>query len=183
MSEFPRILVTLLFAANPFLLAAALGGRPRTTVLAQAAATAGLILIVAAGVAGPLLDALSIEPETFRIAAGVIMLVTGAAAAFPFGSPRAIPIGETGRFVPGVFPLGWPGLASAGAVAAAMSYSADSGAGVTVIAAVLAVAVSLGALSVIARSPRIWPLSAGRFCGGVLVVLAVDLIVAGIQDV
>jgi hypothetical protein len=64
-----------------------------------------------------------------------------------------------------------------------MNYGADSGVAVTALAAVAAVAISIAFVAWLAPANRMLSLTAGRFCGGVLVVLAVDLIIAGVQDV
>lgn len=187
MSEFTRILATLVLAANPLLMAGAMSWRPSPLVLGQAVVVAGLLLVVVSSVASPLLDALSIEPETFRVAAGVLLMVTGAAGAFPLPGPKAIPAPEPGggqwRLVPAVFPMAWPGMASAGAVAAALNYGANDALQATHAAIFVSAAITFGVVYVLAGRYRLVTVAFGRLAGAALVVLGVSLIVSGVKAV
>lgn len=187
MSELPLIYITLLLAANPLLIASAVSWRPTTQVAGMASGAGGAILLACAAIAEPLLDAISIEPETFRIAAGAIMAVSGAAAFFPFHMPRAIPgPGEHASgspLVPVLFPIAWPGIASAGAVAAAMNYGANGELPATLVAVVLTAAVCGAVLVVLGGRHPFVSLAFGRLCGAALVVLAADMIVSGVKVV
>ncbi len=187
MSEFPLVYFSLLLAMNPLLIASAMSWRPAPVVAGQAAVAGGVILAVLAAISEPLLDLLSIEPETFRIGAGAIMGVAGAAAFFPFHFPRAIPApGESpgpATLVPVVFPIAWPGIASAGAVVVAMNYGANGELPATLVAVVLAAAVCGAVLVMLAGRYPFLSLAFGRLCGAALVVLAADMIVSGVKVV
>lgn len=183
MTDFLAITVTLILASNPLMLAASLHGRPDNAVLAKALVFALLLLVMLAGTGAPLLDALDIEPETFRVAAGAILLVSGAAAAFPFGGPRAIEAATKGQILPAVFPIAWPGIATAAACAGAVNFGANDGGLVTSIACLVVVAVAGGVVSRLAGRARLAVLSGARFVGGVLIVAGVDLVISGVQSV
>ena len=127
-----------------------------------------------------LLEQLAIAPETFRIAAGVVMAASGVFAIWRMGfaDDGALPgIGA------GVFPLAVPLLATAAGLMAAISYGADHGAARTFTAAAVTVAVT-GVLVWRYRDP--WRPVAGalaRLTGALLVAVAAALVVEGVRDV
>jgi len=135
----------------------------RRTLGVVLAAGAALIL---AGVllADPLLDALDISPESFRIGAGIVLAAMGAATLV-----RPRPGGPAGAL------LVTPELACM-----AIAASADEGVGPALGAAAIALAVVAG----LALLPRLAP--AGRaapFLAALQVVVGVALVVSGVRDV
>lgn len=159
------MLAGFLATTNAGRVALALGeGRaPRRTLAAVLAAGAALIL---AGVllAEPLLDALDISSESFRIGAGIVLAALGAATLV---HPR--PGGPAGAL------LVTPELACM-----AIAASADQGVGPAIGAAAIALAV----IAALALLPRLGP--AGRaapFLAALQVVVGVALVVSGVRDV
>jgi hypothetical protein len=139
--------------------------RPRPWSLAVAL-LAGLVLIALSAVfADDLLDALSISPESFRIAAGIVLFITG------------------------VRPLVWP-YVPAGPFAAvlitpelaclAISLGADEGVGRVLGAAAVALPVAAIATLVHQREPMA---VAAQFLAALQLVVAVALVVSGLRDV
>ena len=154
-------------------------GRLQPKAAAIAFLGAAALLLAATFAADAFLDALSLEPETFRIAAGVVMVVTG--AAFILFGPFSFPI-EPG-WKSALFPLAFPLLASPAAFAAVLTRSADKGEPQAVVAAlVVTAAVAAGVLAVSGRSSPI-PGVLARVIGAVLIFRAVGLIIDGIRAV
>lgn len=178
------ITLLLIFASvNPFAVLATVNkasrGNLQPKVAAVAFLAAGALLFAAAIAADGFLDALQLEPETFRISAGIVMAVTGAAFML-FGS-FSYPLGVGWQGA--LFPLGFPLLASPAAFTAVLTRSADKGEGQTVLASLIVVAagtVVLFALS--GRFVHIAPVLA-RLMGVLLVFLAVELIIDGIHAI
>lgn len=184
MTDLATIATVLIIASNPLALGASLTSRPAESALYRAAA-AGLAILLALVLAGPnILDALDIEPETFRIATGVVFIVSGAAAILPFANPRPIdPVRDAGPVTPWLFPIAWPGIATAAACIAASNYSANDGRPVTLTAAAISVAISLAVLYATAGRYGLMTLAASRFLGGIIIVTGVDLVISGVQSV
>jgi len=163
--SFWLMLAGFLATTNAGRVALALGeGRaPRRTLAVVVAAGAALVVALAL-VADPLLDALDISPESFRIAAGIVLVVMGAAT---LARPR--PGGPAGAL------LVTPDLACM-----AIAASADQGVG----PALGAAAIALAAVAGLALLPRVRP--AGRaapFLAALGVIVGVALVVAGVRDV
>lgn len=188
MSDFARLLVIFLAAVNPAAVALAVQDRFATgatsppaakTVLIGAGAALAL-LATAVLAADPLLDFLDVAPETFRIAAGIVMATTGVFAAWR-ARVAAAPL--EGDWRDGVFPLALPLLAGPAGLVAAMSYGLDEGRGLTFVAA--AVVVTLASALCLAQTRRATrPLDAlARIAGALLVVIAAGLIVEGVGDI
>jgi small neutral amino acid transporter SnatA (MarC family) len=122
---------------------------------ATSAFAAQRLLVVAVGIAvalalyaglalwgDDLLDSLNIAPETFRIAAGIVMAASGVFAIWRIGLADDGALPGLGA---GVFPLGIPLLASAAGLVAALSYGVDQYSARTFLAATVIVTVT-GAL-------------------------------------
>ena len=164
--SFGFMLVGFLATTNAGRVALAARGErpaPRTRAIAM---VAGLALI-AAGVllADDLLDALAISPESFRVAAGIVLAAAGIRTIVwpqPSGPLEAI--------------LVTPALACL-----AVSAGADEGAGKTLAAAVIALAV----VAIAAYAPPREPTAglAAQFLSALQVVIAVALVISGIRDV
>ena len=141
-------------------------------------ATAGVVL--AAILADRLLAALDIAPETFRIAAGIVMLAAGAYAVAR-ARVAAAPFEDGWRG--GVSLLAVPLLLGPAVLVAAISYGADEGAGMAATAAIPALLA--GGLLTAARPGRWTALADGlaRILGTGLVIVAAGLIVEGVRDI
>ena len=154
-------------------------GRLDPRVAAIAFLGGAVLLLGATFGADGFLDALDLEPETFRISAGIVMAVTG--VAFILFGPLSYPVepGWKGGLVPFAFPL----LASPAAFAAVFTRSADKGEPQTVLAVlVVTAAVAAGVYALSGRSaPVVGALA--RVIGAVLVFRAVGLIIDGIRAV
>lgn len=183
MTDFLQLLVFFLAAVNP---AAAAGapdpaGRKFSAQILGIGAVVALVLVGGAALlADPILDGLGVEPETFRIGAGVVLLVGGALAVWKGAAPHRGPWeGEGAAF----FPLALPVLVTPAALAAAASYGADRGSAETLAAAAIVLAVAVGLLA--ARAGRFEAAMDGvaRISGGVLVIVAAGLIVSGVRAI
>jgi small neutral amino acid transporter SnatA (MarC family) len=155
-------------------------GRQRLAIAVVGAAVAVGLYALLAGAADDLLDALDIAPETFRIAAGIVMAASGVFAILRLG--LADEDAAPGLFA-GVFPLGIPLLATAAGLSAAVSFAADHGAGRTLAAAAV---VSIATAALAWQYRDAWsPVAGGlaRLIGALLVVLAAGLVVEGIRDI
>jgi multiple antibiotic resistance protein len=190
MTDFVVLVVIFLAAVNPAWAAltygrlgngaepARAGGRIQP-VTVGAAIAAGLLL---AGVvlAESLLEGLSLEPETFRVAAGIVMAAMGVTAIL---GRRPIAIDQPDDWSRGVYPLAIPLFAGPAALVAAVMYSLDEGRGQAAAAALIVIGVA-AVLSLVVR-PRVQPLlaAAAPILGGLLVIIAVGLIVDGVQAI
>lgn len=175
--------VVLAFSAALARVGQAEAARDRSRPVALAvigAISAGVIYLVLVLAAEDLLEGLDIAPETFRIAAGVVMAVSGVAAILRLGLAQD---GAAPGYAAALFPLALPLLASAAGLSAAVSYAVDEGEGRTLLASLVIVAVS-AALTVAYRPA--WRPAAdalARLTGALLVVLAAGLIVEGVRDI
>lgn len=142
----------------------------------------GGILLLCAALGQPILDLLGVSLPTFQVATG-FLLILGTLPAF-------VPSSEgwdrsNGHLI-------WPvvrlviALGSPAAVAAAIMYSADYGAGATVIGVLIAIVVS-GAVVAGGRAMRTLPEAIlvwiGRAFAAALVVVAVGFIREGVERV
>lgn len=156
-------------------------GLSRTPTLAAiGGGVACLLYLLFVLAADDLLKGLDIAPETFRIAAGVVMAVSGVAAILRLGLAQD---GAAPGLGAALFPLALPLLASAAGLIAAVSYAVDEGEGRTLVAALVIVGVS-AVLTVFYRPG--WRPAADAFArltGALLVVLAAGLIVGGVRDI
>ena len=179
-SDLPAVLgvVALLAVANPARVALgfpAVGRdrRRRVEVAALGAGIAAAVLVIAALVADPLLDALHVSAATVRIAVALVVAVTGVIDLFGrVPSPEPALSGWGAAFVPVLVPLVLrPGLA-----VLALSVAADHGVLPVTIAAVvvLAASVSAGALAPVTEGV------AGRVARWLMAVLAVVAIAAAL---
>jgi small neutral amino acid transporter SnatA (MarC family) len=122
-------------------------------------------IAVVAVFADDLLDALDVSPESFRIAAGLVLAATGVREliwAQPSGAPFAAV------------------LLTPELVCAALSFGADETVGRTLAAA--AIALPPVALAALSDRARVGP-PAARFLAALQIVVAVALGVSGVRDV
>jgi small neutral amino acid transporter SnatA (MarC family) len=188
LNEYLRLLAAFFAAVNPAAVAMALAApkddgrdaRKPWTMGFLGAGVATVLFFAAVLVASPLLDWLQIEPETFRIAAGIVMAVSGAYTIW-FGR-WGRHTDDVGRLAP-VFPLGLPLLAGPAGLMAALSYSVDEGAGQTFGAIVVWIVV--GAILVVARPPKSGAAldAIARITGALLVAIAAGLVVSGVRAI
>lgn len=186
MTDFLRMTVVFFATVNPFAVMLASRDLPhgRRRI---AAITAGIglgiatgLLALAAAAADPLLDFLDVAPETFRLAAGVVML-TAAVHVVWRGRMAAAP--ALGDWKDGVFPLALPLLAGPAALVAAVSYGAGEGPWLTFLAAMPWLAVA-AALAWLGPSKRLaWADALARITGALLVAAAAGLIVDGVRAI
>ncbi len=178
------ITILLIFAAiNPPAVLATINRAVDRRLDPKVAAVAFLggaaLLLAATFAADAFLDALQLEPETFRISAGIVMAVTG--AAFILFGPFSYPVEDGWKGA--LFPFAFPLLASPAAFAAVLTRSADKGEPQTVLATLIVVAaVSAGVFALSGRSTPVVPILA-RVIGAVLIFRAVGLIIDGIRAV
>ncbi|MGD9704288.1 MAG: hypothetical protein AB7Q42_23040 [Acidimicrobiia bacterium] len=155
--------------------------RGRAEVVAAGAVAGSVLVLLAAISSDTLLDALDVSAAAFRIAAGAVGTVLGAAAMFTRRAPAepALP-GRRAALVPVAVPL----VANAALVLGAMSAAADHG--LPVVAAALAVG-TLVAVAVTAVLPRGATgrllAVAARATAAVLLAAGVLLIVDGVLAV
>ena len=156
-------------------------GRGRMTVLVTGALVASTGVLAIAGWSGPILDALEVSPETFRLAAGIVVAV---AAVITLARPRPPEEPEAGGLLAGVWPVAYPRLLSAEVVALALTTGTKEGVAATLVAAGIAFgsAVALGILRRTTFTDRVL-LNLGRLVTVLLVIVAVFLMVDGIRDV
>jgi len=148
---------------------AAFGGSLAAVGLAAALAALG----------SPLIDALDVAPETFRIATAMVITLTGLVViAAPIGTPEKLRGEPVDMAVPVLYPL----LAGPGAVLTWLSLGVDEGVWPTAGAAAAAGAVTaiLAGLPLGRRSG--WA-AAARLLATVVVLLGVALVIDGVREV
>ncbi|GAB4322659.1 MAG: hypothetical protein Kow0010_03510 [Dehalococcoidia bacterium] len=184
MSDFARMLLVFFATVNPayVLLSAAgpLSGRGGRAPLAGAAGVIAVVLALAAAFgSNRILDALEVEPETFRTSAGIVMVVVGVLIIW---RPT-----ERYPFDPGpgaaIFPLAIPLLAGPATLVAAISSADDPGRAETALAATIIVAATASAVAIAPARFEAALTSIARLTGALLIVLAVALIVSGVRDI
>lgn len=178
----PALVVVALFTAvNPFVAAGAAGPRavPLRVVLSSAALSVAAYSLLAA-FAGDLIRWLEVEPESFRLAAGIVMAVSGAAAIVVGAPHRTV---DWHHPLADLFPLGVPLLLSPAGMAAVVATASSEGAPITV-GGVLAV-VAAAVLLLLLRAGRAGHAMDGlaRLSGASLVAIAVAFALDGIRSV
>lgn len=157
------------------------GGRARMGVLGAGALVAVGGVLSLAGWSGPILDALEVSPETFRLAAGIVVSV---AAIVTLIRPRPAEEPEAPGALAALWPVAYPRLLGAEVVVLALTTGTQEGVAPTVAAAAVALglAVCLGWLRRSRFTDRVL-LNTGRLVTVLLVIVAVFLMVDGIRDV
>jgi hypothetical protein len=139
--------------------------RPRPRTVAAALLLGFGVVAAAVLFAADLLDGLAINPESFRIAAGMVLAATGL---------RTI-----------IWPQPVPGpfaaiLVTPELVLVALSFGADE----STARALSAAAVSIPVVALAALKPVRWPATrAAQFLAALQLVVAVALVVSGVRDV
>ena len=122
---------------------------------------------------------LDIAPETFRLAAAIVLAAVGMFAVWR-GRVAAAP-GD--GWQAGIFPAGIPLLAGPAGLAAALSLSADNGAGVSFAAAIAPVLLGGAAIAWLPGRSGAAADGLARLLGALLVVLAAAMAVDGVRSV
>jgi multiple antibiotic resistance protein len=137
------------------------------------------VLAIAIFISEPFLDWLSVSGESFQTAAGLVMLPLAARLLWSGQRPEAPASSSLWRATSLMLGPAAPVIA--------LSYSARFGIATALGASALAVLLSAALLMVSPRLTRRVPAAAlsilGRFNGALIVILAVELIVDGIQSV
>jgi multiple antibiotic resistance protein len=187
MSDFLRCLVGMFAAVAPFGALATLnvgkGPSPdrRWAVLSPLAAF--VALAGAALVNDPLLDWLSISPESFQLAAGAAMAPLAARlmlAGDSMPAPRSLPSYAW------LAPLAVPLLAGPSSVIAAISYAARFNTGEAVLASAIVCALTAALFAAaprLERVPQVLVQTLARLSGGLLVLIAVEMVLDGVHSV
>ena len=177
--------ITALAAVNPFRLRGGVpedpAGRARLGPLVGGAALGLAALAALAVLSGPFLDAIEVTPETFRIAAGLV-IVAGGIRTVVRPDPGEEP--ELPGWRAALWPVAFPRVVSPESVALAVTAGSLEGAGATIVVLAAALLVS-AALGIVARTPR--AASVLRWLAGLtgvlLVAAGVFLMIDGIRDV
>lgn len=187
MNDFLRLVVIFFAAVNPAAVAASVlhlehagDDRLRIRLPIAAGVIAIAVYALACWSAPHLLDWLDIAPESFRVAAGIVMATMGVLIiAFGAITTDADRIDLRGA----AFPVAVPLLAGPAGLMAALSYSADDGFGQAFGAAAIIVVAT--ATLLIARLESARPVLGGvaRVTGALLVAVAAGLIVSGVRDI
>jgi small neutral amino acid transporter SnatA (MarC family) len=154
------------------------GGTPRTaTGIVLGVAT----LIAAAAGAQGLLDTLEISPETFRIAAGFVLVIVAAVMLFaPVPTAEPVPEGAWAW----VWPVAYPRVVSPETLALALTTGSSDGLGVVIPGVVSAAFVLFLLVHVAGTGLSGRALAAtGRVLAVVLVLAGVWLAIQGIREV
>ncbi|MEP7215571.1 MAG: MarC family protein [Anaerolineaceae bacterium] len=152
----------------------------RWLVPAIGVAIAAVVYGAAAFGAKQVLDGLDIEPESFRVAAGIVMAAVGTFVIWR-GAPDYS--AASGGLSAAVFPLALPLLVSPAGLVAVVTYGADDGGGKTFGALVVSLAIA-AVLLILRPRPGLPALDAvARITGTLLVVVAAGLVVDGVRSV
>ncbi|HSM02335.1 MAG TPA: hypothetical protein VK960_07865 [Acidimicrobiia bacterium] len=145
-------------------------------------AVASLVVVAAVGWwSSPVLDALEITPETFRIAAGLVAVFAGGWALV-----MAVPATEPplGGWKDGIWPVAYPRILAPEVLLLAIAGATQNGVAETTAAASVAIA-ALAGLAAARSTPRTIRVlvAGGRVLAALLVVAGIFLMVDGIRDV
>jgi small neutral amino acid transporter SnatA (MarC family) len=170
--SFGLLLLGFVGAVNPCRARLALPGRRVAVVLGAAVALAAVAALAALG--DPLLDALDVSPESFRLAAGIVLAVEGARA-LVWPRPAAEP--ELPGLAAALIPVAFPILLQPGVIVLALAAGGDD----VGRSAVAAVAIVLAA--VVALQPHPLLPAGARVLGGLEIVAGAALAISALSDV
>ncbi len=176
------LVAAMVAAVNPFRSRLGLGVEPYPWAASLVGMVAGIAGIAAlAAVSNGMLAALQITPETFLIAAGLVVIIAGART-MVFPRPSEEPALRGWRS--GLWPLTFPRIVSPEVIALSLALPAQRGVGGTVAAATVGVVVLVGLAGVRSgeRSARVLA-AVGGIAGMVLVVTGIWMMIEGIRDV
>lgn len=181
MNSFALVL-TAVGVVNPPRLALRLGShdrakRFRSSRIGVVLAGAGVLGL--AWLAHPLIDALDVSPETFQIAAGLVISVVAVVdVVWPDRRPEQLVGGWRDGFVPVAYPL----LLSPGLVLFSLTTAVDRGVWVTVGFGAVGLVGGLAASALSRERQTLW-VAAVRLVGAALMVLGVAMVMDGIRTV
>jgi multiple antibiotic resistance protein len=179
LADVARLAVLFVVVIDPFAaaigastLAGARNDRTRRAIALGGAVVALALLEVVIGLADPLLDALHISDPAAELAAGMVVVVPALDLLWngPAGRVRAQTGTTWARLA--LFPYGVPLLAGPGAIAVAIAWSVNEGAGPTFGGAAIALAAITLLVCVWARPPR----GRGARVLGALTAVAIALV-------
>ena len=159
-------------------------GEDRRARMGMLAAGTGIGVLALAGIAAlsdPLLDALEVSPETFRIAAGFVLVIIAAWMLFvPVPAPEPVPSGTAAVF----WPVAFPRVISPETITLALSTGASDGVGLTVLGLGVAgvVLLALGPMRSAATAGRLM-VAVGRILAVALVLIGIWLAIQGVREV
>jgi small neutral amino acid transporter SnatA (MarC family) len=163
-------------ATGPAVAVLRLSGAPAGQVQRGAVAAAA-VGIVAAVIATPLLDALSIEPESFWIGAGLVLAATGLfRVVVSVGGWEPVTEGPWSW----LYPIAYPVLLGPDMVLALMAAGSHEDALWGIAGVVVALGLVVGGFD---RGPPLLWRGAARLTAAVQVVLAIALVIDGIRAV
>jgi small neutral amino acid transporter SnatA (MarC family) len=164
--------LAMVAALNPFRAASARGEQPTGSLIGPAIGATLLLVLLAAAVSGPFLDAIDVSGPNARIAAGIALLVVAAKDIF-LAPPAATP--ALPGWKAGVIPLAFPVIFSPAAALLAITAASDRGVGIAVVGAVIALIPNAVALIATSDAPRrIWVSAIGCFSAGVAAFVVLD---------
>jgi multiple antibiotic resistance protein len=189
MTDWPQLLLLSVLGVNPAGAIAGYLATVRRFAVAErfplaliAAGAAALLVLGVAALSEPLRDALETEPSTFRIAAGVVLLLAGGQACWRGYAAVTLP---GPGWQAAIYPLALPLVVGPGIIAILMHGATAPGAGAGVaigaalpVAAVTAFVAPFGPVRLAGMLRGV-----ARGTGAVAVVAAVALIVDGVQSV
>jgi len=173
--------IAIIAAVNPFAAAARLDGkRPPPRHIITAGNLSLAIYTLAAAFAGDILEALSVEPESFLVAAAVIIAASGAAT-IALG-PLRLHFDPASGYAD-LVPLAVPVLLGPAGLSAVIVVATRESAGLAIVGSLAAVVVCLGLA--VARFGAAAPLADGlaRLLAGLAVVIAAGFAVDGIRAI
>jgi small neutral amino acid transporter SnatA (MarC family) len=182
--DFVLATLTMLAAVNPPAVALARSWLIRGGDAMVRAVTGGVVaaggLAAVSGLGEPFLDFLGVQPETFRIAAGIVLLASGAMGTIRV---QVLALEGDGSWRDAISPLAIPAILTPAAAAAAISQSADDGIGTAIGAAIIAVAAGSAFLLLGDRPWRALLDGVARLLGALLCAFGVALIVDGVRAI
>jgi len=177
--SFAFLLLALVASANPCRVRLVLPKRREAVALGALIALGSAAGVAAVG--GAFLDALDITPETFRLAAAVVLALEGARALV---LARPTPEPELGGLGAALVPVAFPLLLTPGVVMLALTAGGDNIVGEAVAALALTFALVL-ATTLIPRGARADALlgAGGRLLGAAEIAAGIALAVDSLHDV
>jgi small neutral amino acid transporter SnatA (MarC family) len=169
------LVVAFVAAVNPCRTRLGYGGPWSTVALGCAVVFATGAALAAVG--GAALEAIDVSPESFRLAAGLVLAVEGARTlVWPAPSAEPALTGVAAAVVPVAFPL----LLQPGVVALALAAGGDATAGKAILALAFALAATVAAGTVRAGGLAV---AGSRLLGALELAAGVALAVDAIKDV
>jgi small neutral amino acid transporter SnatA (MarC family) len=181
LNSFALVLIAVA-VVNPPRLALRLGSHDRSKRFRSArigVACAGGGVLGLAAVAHPLIDTLDVSPETFQIAAGLVITVVAVVdVVWPDRRPEQL----VGGWRDGLVPVAYPLLLSPGLVLFSLTTAVDRGVWVTVGIGAVGLVGGLVASALSRERHTLW-VAAVRLIASALVVLGVAMVMDGIRTV